>query len=77
VADVLERAGLFTAADLGRLTAEQLAVAAPGLPPGLAARLADWGRGRDASPVEDKGPPKSIQVGGRCGAAQGRSLRAA
>jgi hypothetical protein len=64
-ADILERAGLCTAADLGRLNPEQLSAAAPGLAPGLAARLAEWGRGRDAAAVEDKGPPKSIQVKGK------------
>jgi hypothetical protein len=64
LAESLRAAGYATARDLSRASPSHLcdAVPAGGLKPELAARLVEMGGGRDATPVVDKGPAKSIQV---------------
>ncbi len=68
VAEALAKAGVQCALDLKRWAPEQLA-AAVGLSVALATTLVAWGCGVDDTPVVDKGPPKSLQVG-RCARAQ-------
>jgi hypothetical protein len=68
VAPALQRLGITTAAQLQGHSAGSLAALLGGQQQArLAGRLAEAGWGRDEGRVADKGPPKSLQVGGtRC-----------
>jgi len=62
VSQLLRSKGVERVQDLRRWTLDMLA--AVGLSAKVAAQLMQWSRGEDHTPVQDRGPPKSLQVTG-------------
>ncbi|PSC72656.1 protease 2 isoform A [Micractinium conductrix] len=60
-AEVFEQHGVSVATDLQRFTQQQLEQMLA-CKPAAAAQLAQWCRGLDDTPVQDRGPPKSLSV---------------
>ena len=53
--------GISAATDLQRYSQQQLE-SELGLKPAAAAQLAQWCRGLDSTPVQERGPPKTLSV---------------